>query len=769
MSILVFSTTGKYVTKSTLEKARTDSDCVGKTIVVTSELTSAQSDIVAAWPADRALRVEKGGSINNTTDFIVNGPFYAGVYQVFAGAGDVVFQGSTITTVYPEWWGECDGNADDVQIQAAVSCVCASGSTASKVKLQNKTYSISTPIGIYRYNTDATRYEYVNCEIVGETVASDTMKMPVITTTFKDRPAFWTQQSRAVAIRNIEIIGLNTISMTVPEIMTSAPASFVVNSCRDSANSPYCAICIDPFAGNISYAPDGGYPSMAAYYQGAVTSNGSSRVTVDGCVIQNFVVGVMITPNTRTQNAENIRIDYCWIDHCKVGIAIGQSQSRSVVVNDITCWGQTYVLFDSLNYGTQAAPSPVVTGGNIAGSVQNLIFAGLNYGTMSMTNLYAESLGSIGILKNGNGGLPCNFTGCYFHFNDPVSTTSKTRPWVIWADGPVKFDSCYLGYYNGTNMPLNVGPYGNNYVFENCSLDTVVLSTTHNYQAGNLKFVNCTTRYAQGGYGGTFSTDSTIYPNTNAASVAGKLVGSNSTIRAVSYGGDLADFIVEKHELWVYLASKVVTVSGVSATFSDSAGKIQVDDFIYLGEVGTHTGLHAPDASGAATLDWQGFIGKVSSVSGGTVTIPNVPSLLVDGTYTLWVVAPAYWRPPTQGDTTSGSNVITNASCTIGGIVAAWAVGARVYGTGIPDGAYVVSRDATSITLSANATATNTTVMFYEQQYTIKAENYVTPSTGIWRKGDIVWNNDPASAESIGWVCTVSGTPGTWKAFGTIA
>ena len=43
------------------------------------------------------------------------------------------------------------------------------------------------------------------------------------------------------------------------------------------------------------------------------------------------------------------------------------------------------------------------------------------------------------------------------------------------------------------------------------------------------------------------------------------------------------------------------------------------------------------------------------------------------------------------------------------------------------------------------------------------------PTAGEWAIGDIVWNSAPASASYIGWVCTVSGTPGTWKGFGVIA
>lgn len=43
------------------------------------------------------------------------------------------------------------------------------------------------------------------------------------------------------------------------------------------------------------------------------------------------------------------------------------------------------------------------------------------------------------------------------------------------------------------------------------------------------------------------------------------------------------------------------------------------------------------------------------------------------------------------------------------------------------------------------------------------------PTTGTWEQNDIVWNSDCDSGDVIGWVCVVSGAPGTWKGFGTIA
>jgi hypothetical protein len=43
------------------------------------------------------------------------------------------------------------------------------------------------------------------------------------------------------------------------------------------------------------------------------------------------------------------------------------------------------------------------------------------------------------------------------------------------------------------------------------------------------------------------------------------------------------------------------------------------------------------------------------------------------------------------------------------------------------------------------------------------------PTTGTWDRGNIIWNEQPASGQPIGWVCISGGTSGTWKSFGTIS
>ena len=42
------------------------------------------------------------------------------------------------------------------------------------------------------------------------------------------------------------------------------------------------------------------------------------------------------------------------------------------------------------------------------------------------------------------------------------------------------------------------------------------------------------------------------------------------------------------------------------------------------------------------------------------------------------------------------------------------------------------------------------------------------PTAGTWVVGDITWNTSPSPSGNAGWICTIAGTPGTWKTFGTI-
>lgn len=150
-AILVKTANGALVASpgiTTLEGARTSVGAASKTFVITSTLTQAQSNITGAFTG--ALKVEKGGSIVNSTAFTVtgslemsggtfsgagaiaiNGPFKAGDYQCFTGTS--VVTGKGVRSNKPDWWGAVgDGSTfDTTAVDKAIACAISGAGTGS--------------------------------------------------------------------------------------------------------------------------------------------------------------------------------------------------------------------------------------------------------------------------------------------------------------------------------------------------------------------------------------------------------------------------------------------------------------------------------------------------------------------------------------------------------------------------------------------------------------------------------------------------------------
>jgi hypothetical protein len=82
----------------------------------------------------------------------------------------------------------------------------------------------------------------------------------------------------------------------------------------------------------------------------------------------------------------------------------------------------------------------------------------------------------------------------------------------------------------------------------------------------------------------------------------------------------------------------------------------------------------------------------------------------------------------------------------------------------------------TNAALFGNSTTGITNGVFYNAAVTLKRDSgntwnwaAATPAGGYYNQGDVVYNSAPVAAGTIGWVCTIAGTPGTWKTFGSIA
>ena len=61
--------------------------------------------------------------------------------------------------------------------------------------------------------------------------------------------------------------------------------------------------------------------------------------------------------------------------------------------------------------------------------------------------------------------------------------------------------------------------------------------------------------------------------------------------------------------------------------------------------------------------------------------------------------------------------------------------------------------------------STNGPVKFENKKFMNGIE---VPTSGTFRQGDIVWNENTVSSGYVGWVCVRAGTPGEWRPFGQI-
>lgn len=168
--ILIYSPDGKYVKKPTLDAAVKSPDVAGKTVVVTSAINI---DSVTV-PSNVTLKCNNNGVIyiNKGSSLTINGPFHAGIYQVFKGPGIVKFNNKIAADINPKWWGALGNgvNDDTVAIQATIDS--AASSNVKAVIFTPGTYIVNAPIsepGTQSYSSAIVINKLNNCAIKGTT------------------------------------------------------------------------------------------------------------------------------------------------------------------------------------------------------------------------------------------------------------------------------------------------------------------------------------------------------------------------------------------------------------------------------------------------------------------------------------------------------------------------------------------------------------------------------------------------------------------------
>jgi hypothetical protein len=375
-----------------------------------------------------------------------------------------------------------DGKTDDTQaIQAACDLCIQNPQICSTVRFPVGNYRTSKPIILQ--NLKNGQYRFFTVRLLGDlsNKAGSNDYLSRITCDYKNGFGLGIQLGRSIEIKNLTILGKYSFPYSVnnQNIATLKFSDWLDPTITDSRNHPYAGIVIDP-------------------YSGVGGSGGSSDVSISHCAIKQWMVGICLSPNPQTLNDEMINILEDNIEACRVAIAIGQDQSKTVNIKGLKVWASVHTVLDGLNYGRGTGGGSVFCENwNIAGNVNQLFNLITDRFPLSARDIYSESLFKIGSVGCGTGssfinfqidflsgpGMPAadyillgcaNFLGGMLRYYDGSRThrlnlsnfrgmlrdmTLNNAPLTIGLYGMVKyptpvFDNVYL-YYSGTMLKTN--------------------------------------------------------------------------------------------------------------------------------------------------------------------------------------------------------------------------------------------------------------------------------------------------------------------------
>lgn len=646
-----------------------------------------------------------------------------------------------------------DGVADDTAaIQAAIDYVIAQANLGTgktiAVHLNPGTYKITTSLRLFDPGT--TSYGFSSVTLVGEALGYVNSKRTVIVPTFVDKPALILQQSRNAYISGFSIVGsANNMSLPTYAALLDDSTSpwWNTNSARDSQYSPYCGIAIDPFGSSIP--SDGGYPGLSSYYK---SSGGSTGVIIDRVEIAGFIVGVATSTSGTTPIGDSILVDNCNISYNKVALSAGQSQNRGLMLRNCHLKG-AQVVVDNTRYGEGTAAMPMVEGGVFVYVKWFINSMDNGRGGSSLSKIYVESFWSLGFW--GGGRFPLQITGCVFKFIVPATGSLVNVDSHFYAGALVYASGTYFGQYSNTVRRLSIVNLGR-IVFSGCTFDGEPQFSNVDY----VRMDKCSNAYASNG--------NLSYSEKYSSALSN--IGSGSQIQGSAFcvvedNGPLNYIRYKAQNGWDIIAidsALTITAPGDgSATFTTAnVGKLQVND--YLTTISTWN-VSIPTLVPSTANYAKATIGRVASIVGTTVTLSGVPISFATGSYIPYLYRLPVIRTRTFGTTTSGSADITSVTPVTG-----WTIGARIASPNLPTGTYITNIVGTTFTVSQNATASSVAELYDTRFAVDMATRNAAPTTESWIRGDFVRNytgsiNDANNMVLAGWICTVTGSPGTWS------
>jgi hypothetical protein len=380
-----------------------------------------------------------------------------------------------------DFGAKCDGITDDYIADSSACAYCiANPRICSTVSFPIGHSRITKPLLLQHVVGGENKFFTIHLKGALPNKSASDAYLSAIICDFKRGFGLGIELGRGILIENLTILGKYTFPNKVKNynIGTLKYSDWNDGSVTDSRYSPYAGICIDP------------YPSL----QGG--RGGTSGVEIRQCAVKQWMVGVMLTPNATTANAEMINIVDNDIEACKVAIAIGQDQSKEIHIDRLKCWASTHTILDGINYGRgTGGGSVMIEGMNIAGNVNQLFNLSTDRFPLSAKDIYSESLFRIGAVGCGAG---ANFINFQIDF---LTGPGMPAPDYLLL-GCANFYGGMLRYYDNSpthrlnlsgfagilrdmtvnNQPIIVGLYGGS------TYPTPFFDNVHNYyHGGNIK------------------------------------------------------------------------------------------------------------------------------------------------------------------------------------------------------------------------------------------------------------------------------------------
>ena len=256
-------------------------------------------------PSNINMIIEKGAilSIDSAKTLTINGPFDAGLYQVFSGDGSVVLANGIVPELYPEWWGATHEYADITITGAALQkAINVAQGRGQKVKLQGTYYSdvqlITNDHGLV---------------LEGNQTYSTSI-------TFKGCSGI-----KIDKVRNIKITDI-TIKAYVRH--TTTPNVYIgLDIDGDTDNRPTNLIIRDVFFDGFQTAIEANW-IWSSVFDNVVTGNGQSSIYIRGLSVNNSIVNCRLSSD-------------------------GTAGSRGIVIGNSVNWLEGWHIADNLIYNNE--------------------------------------------------------------------------------------------------------------------------------------------------------------------------------------------------------------------------------------------------------------------------------------------------------------------------------------------------------------------------------------------------------------------------------